>query len=353
MSTFTLAIPVWPLPICLDSWTWHSRFLCNLLFTASDLASITSHIHNWVLFLLWLHPFILSGIISPLISSSILGPYRPGEFPCQYPIILPFHTVHGVLKARILKWFAIPSSSGPYSVRPLHHDPSVLAGPTWHGLVSLSLTRLCSMLSDRLVVCDCGFSLSAFLCPLSVPTILLGFFLPWTWDFSSWLLQKSTATAPYLDVGPWDVGYCHTTTVPDLECGVDPHSRCSWPSTWGCSSGRSCAAQPWLLCCIAATPVWVGEDQNNNFSSFLMSSIPGWYNSRGLSMEDFLHISQHSGNLSIEILFPFSYALFHLAKELPVSSAVPWYVKTGDVPRPKNYLKYSDSIYTLPIYQRL
>ena len=27
----------------------------------------------------------------------------------QYPITLPFHTVHGVLKARILKWFAIPS----------------------------------------------------------------------------------------------------------------------------------------------------------------------------------------------------------------------------------------------------
>ena len=44
-----------------------------LLFTASDLASITSHVHSWVLFLLWLHPFILSGVISPLISSSILG----------------------------------------------------------------------------------------------------------------------------------------------------------------------------------------------------------------------------------------------------------------------------------------
>ena len=43
--------------------------------TASDLASITSHIHSWVFFLLWLHPFILSGVISPLISSSILGPY--------------------------------------------------------------------------------------------------------------------------------------------------------------------------------------------------------------------------------------------------------------------------------------
>ena len=22
--------PVWPLPICLDSWTWHSMFLCNI-----------------------------------------------------------------------------------------------------------------------------------------------------------------------------------------------------------------------------------------------------------------------------------------------------------------------------------
>ena len=29
MSMSTLPSPVWPLPICLDSWTWHSRFLCN------------------------------------------------------------------------------------------------------------------------------------------------------------------------------------------------------------------------------------------------------------------------------------------------------------------------------------
>ena len=50
--------------------------------------------------------------------------------PLQYPIILPFHTVHGVLKARILKWFAIPFSSVPHSVRSLHHDPPVLGCPT-------------------------------------------------------------------------------------------------------------------------------------------------------------------------------------------------------------------------------
>ena len=44
----------------------------------------------------------------------------------QYPIILPFHTVHGVLKARILKWLAIPS--------PVDHilsDLSTMTHPSW------------------------------------------------------------------------------------------------------------------------------------------------------------------------------------------------------------------------------
>ena len=99
---------------------------------ASELASISSHIHSWVLILLWLHPFILSGVISSLISSSILGTYQPGEFIFQCAVFLPFHTVHRFLKARILKWFAIPFSSGPHFVRTLHYDPSVLGGPTWH-----------------------------------------------------------------------------------------------------------------------------------------------------------------------------------------------------------------------------
>ena len=46
-----------------------------------------------------------------------MSTYRPGEFIFQCSIFLPFHTVHGVLKARMLKWFAIPFSSGPHSVR--------------------------------------------------------------------------------------------------------------------------------------------------------------------------------------------------------------------------------------------
>ena len=68
----------------------------------------------------------------------MLGTHWPGEFVFQCHIFLPFHSVRGVLNARILKWFAIPFSSGPCFVRTLHHDPSVLGGPTGHGLVSLS-----------------------------------------------------------------------------------------------------------------------------------------------------------------------------------------------------------------------
>ena len=87
---------------------------------------------------LWLHPFILPGVIYPLISRSLLGTYQPGEFLFQYPIILPFHAVHGVLKARILKWFAIPFSNRQHSVRSLHHDLPVLGGPTaWLSFIEL------------------------------------------------------------------------------------------------------------------------------------------------------------------------------------------------------------------------
>ena len=160
MSTFTLAISFDHFQFALIHGPGIPGSYAILLFTASDLASITSHTHNWVLFLLWLLPFILSGVISPLISCNILSTYRPGEFPFKYPIILPFHTIHGVLKARILKWFAIPFSSGPHSVRPLHHDPPVLDGPTRHGLVSLRSIRLWSMWSDWLVFCKSINSIS-------------------------------------------------------------------------------------------------------------------------------------------------------------------------------------------------
>ena len=120
MSMFTLSISWLTTLIYLDSWTWYFRSYAILLFIALDFTSITSHIHNWAFFSPWLYLFIVSGVTSPLISSSILGTYRPGEVIFQCPIFLPFHTVHRVLKARMLKWFAIPFSSGPCFVRTLH-----------------------------------------------------------------------------------------------------------------------------------------------------------------------------------------------------------------------------------------
>ena len=47
----------------------------NIVFYSIKLTSIISHIHNWVLFSCWLHFFIVSGVISPLFSSSILGEF--------------------------------------------------------------------------------------------------------------------------------------------------------------------------------------------------------------------------------------------------------------------------------------
>ena len=44
--------------------------------------------------------------------------------------------VHGALEARILEWFAIPSSSGPGFVRTLYYDLSILDGSAPHGSLS-------------------------------------------------------------------------------------------------------------------------------------------------------------------------------------------------------------------------
>ena len=111
MSTFTLAIS------CLTT----SSLPCHgpnipgsyeiLLFTASDFTSITGHIHNWVLILLWLHLFIPSRVISPMISSSILGTYLPGSSPfsvlcfCLFILFIQFSSVQSLSHVRL---FATP-----------------------------------------------------------------------------------------------------------------------------------------------------------------------------------------------------------------------------------------------------
>ena len=70
-----------------------------------------------------------SGSISFLFLSSILYTDWPGGLIFQCHIFLSFYTVHWILKARLLKQFAIPFSSAPCFVSTLFNDPSVLADP--------------------------------------------------------------------------------------------------------------------------------------------------------------------------------------------------------------------------------
>ena len=74
----------------------------------------------------------LSSVVTPSLffPSLVLWPTIRMQL---HKAFLPFHPVHGVLKPRILKWFAIPFSSGLHFVRILHHDLSVLGGPAQHG----------------------------------------------------------------------------------------------------------------------------------------------------------------------------------------------------------------------------
>ena len=167
-----------------------------------------------------------------------------------------FPTVHGVLKARILKWFAIPFSSGPHSVRPW---PAHLGWPhtVWLSFIELDKAVVLVWL-DWLVSCEYGFSVSALWCPLATPTVL-----PWALGISSRLLQQSAAAAPYLG---W---------------GVSPHHRPSWPSAWDSSSWPSCATK---------CPVWflrlnAVEFSDRTFRSKMPSTVETYLTPKILDSE--------------------------------------------------------------------
>ena len=131
-----------------------------MLFTASDFTSITSHTHNWVLFLLFPHLFIFSGIISPLISC-ILGTSWPEEFIFQCPVFFAFSCYSWgsqgknteVVCHSLLQWTTFCQNYLPW---PVHLEWPYTA---WLR-VSWSYVKLLSMWSDWLVFCDCVFILS-------------------------------------------------------------------------------------------------------------------------------------------------------------------------------------------------
>ena len=115
-----------------------------------------------MLFLLWLPPFILSGVISPLISRSILGTYQPGEFLFQCPIFLPFYTVHGlqgknteVVCHSLLQWTTFCQTSPPW---PVHLG--------WPHTAWLSFIELDKAVVHVIRLASCLWLWFQFVCPL-------------------------------------------------------------------------------------------------------------------------------------------------------------------------------------------
>ena len=91
----------------------------------SPVTSTTGHCFHFGSF------FILSGVISSLFFSSILNTYQPGEFIFHCHNFFLFILFMGLSRQEYWS-VAIPFSSGPHLVKILHHDPSVLGGPTQH-----------------------------------------------------------------------------------------------------------------------------------------------------------------------------------------------------------------------------
>ena len=102
----------------------HSRFLCNIPGSyVSDLTPISSHIHNWALFSLWLCLFIVSGVISPLFCSSILTPTDLGSSSfsvisfCLFILFMGFSGNNAeVVCHSLLQWTMFCQNSPPWPI---------------------------------------------------------------------------------------------------------------------------------------------------------------------------------------------------------------------------------------------
>ena len=86
-------------------------------------------------------------------------------------------------------WSGLPF---PSPVDHILSDLSTMTRPSWmapYGMAYFHWIRQGRGPCDH-IVCDCSFSLSALWSPLSVPTVLLGFHLPWTWGLFMAALAK-------------------------------------------------------------------------------------------------------------------------------------------------------------------
>ena len=89
----------------------------------------------------------------------------------QYHICLPFHTVHGVLKTRILKRFSIPFPSGPHFVQlsTMTHPFWVALHSTAHSFIELdkAVIHIVFLIADNI-------HLSTRKMVISMITVILG-----------------------------------------------------------------------------------------------------------------------------------------------------------------------------------
>ena len=157
MSTFTLAIS------CLTTsnlpWFMDLTFQIPMQYCSLQHQTLLllRHIHNWVLFLLWLRLFILSGIISPLISSSILGTCWPGSSSFSILSFCLFILFMGFSKQEY--WSGLPFPSLEDHVL---SELSTMTCPSWvalHGMAHsfTELDKAVVHVISWLVFCDCGF----------------------------------------------------------------------------------------------------------------------------------------------------------------------------------------------------
>ena len=158
----------------------------------SDLASITSHIHTWVLFLLSLHLFILYRIISPLISSSILGTHWPGELSFSVLSFCLFILFMGF--SRQDYWNGLPFPSPMDNILPEIYTMTHLSWVALHSMVH-SFIEL-----DKAVVHVIRLISFLWLWFVCLPSDALSQHLRSYWDFSD-LGHVVFLTAPAPDLG--------------------------------------------------------------------------------------------------------------------------------------------------------
>ena len=153
---FTLAISCWPCPFTLIHWLNipDSYQYCSLqnqtLLLPPDTFTNELHFCFGPASSFFLKLFFHSSPVAcwtHFTSELIFSPFILFFF-----LFSPFHTLYGVLEAKILEWVALPSSSGPHFAITIHYDLSILCGSVWHRWLSASLsytssftTRLWSM----------------------------------------------------------------------------------------------------------------------------------------------------------------------------------------------------------------